>query len=279
MSHRPTLPSLFALRNSPVLKCFTYGHASDLISQLMHAACTACDSFDPSIHADVGFCVASDGTLHIAVTTLAEQDDSLPEGVVWLVRGLHNMTLPDLHRKLEAKMLSGLAYSNEDANVRPHAVGMFVLGGWVQTVSGQWVLITDIQGAGLATVSVDHLGTKRYCFGMAAGAVLGHGHTVSEATGQPQERTGMLPGSHPDDVLPSVRMSPDGWILGRDGARLQAAPEQVQAPAWEAPKPAEVHEGIAEHEPEVKPLGDPGCVQPVESGKCGGDCGSCPNGG
>lgn len=217
-STRPTLHSLYPVRHLETLNDLHYGQLPDIVIKVMAVLLRAVYDFDPRSHADTGILVLPNGEIQGCISTLEYGDDGLPEGAVWLIRNAHNIPPAELHRRVEAKIAGACGYDKDNRSIAPYTRGAFALGSWYKTCSGVWVLASDFQGAGLATIMIDHFGAKRFCYGIAAGAVAG------------VQRTGLVAGSHCDDVIPSVRTTPMGDLLGPDGAVVKSA-EVVEAEA------------------------------------------------
>lgn len=217
-STRPTLHSLYPVRHLETLNDLHYGQLPDIVIKVMAVLLRAVYDFDPRSHADTGILVLPNGEIQGCISTLEYGDDGLPEGAVWLIRNAHNIPPAELHRRVEAKIAGACSYDKDNRSIAPYTRGAFALGSWYKTCSGVWVLASDFQGAGLATIMVDHFGAKRFCYGIAAGAVAG------------VPRTGLVAGSHCDDIVPSVRTTPMGDLLGPDGAVVKSA-EVVEAEA------------------------------------------------
>lgn len=313
-STRPTLHSLYPVRHLETLNDLHYGQLPDIVIKVMAVLLRAVYDFDPRSHADTGILVLPNGEIQGCISTLEYGDDGLPEGAVWLIRNAHNIPPAELHRRVEAKIAGACGYDQDNRSIAPYARGAFALGSWYKTCSGVWVLASDFQGAGLATIMIDHFGAKRFCYGIAAGAVAG------------VPRTELMAGFHCDDIIPSVRTTPMGDLLGPDGAVVKSA-EAVEAEAsnkegaapgaWQGAgagmadsveRSRHHADGSVKTEPSTVPLdqmreavagaveaseakaaaqegwqalkgtGDPSCVQPVESGACPGTCDNCPNG-
>lgn len=217
-STRPTLHSLYPVRHLETLNDLHYGQLPDIVIKVMAVLLRAVYDFDPRSHADTGILVLPNGEIQGCISTLEYGDDGLPEGAVWLIRNAHNIPPAELHRRVEAKIAGACGYDQDNRSIAPYARGAFALGSWYKTCSGVWVLASDFMGGGLATVMIDHFGAKRFCYGIAAGAVAG------------VQRTGLVAGSHGDDIIPSVRTTPMGDLLGPDGAVVKSA-EAVEAEA------------------------------------------------
>ena len=178
-----------------------------------------------------------DGELQVEITDV----DFVPaEGSVFVMEDCARFTAEEVHQFMAAK-LAGSYYETVNgkpsgAMFKPLVFGMFAIGSWYQCKDGQWVLASDIIGAGDSMTMVDQYNVQRYCYGEQAGQVFG------------LNREAIVGGYWPGDIVASrvTTYAEDELQKGLQGAALIAQTEAAEIEAARAAAQAGALAGVAD---------------------------------